>query len=139
MRRSKFGKIDYSELNSKPEVHELATAKYFSKMGFDVVFLRPSNIKGSNNPDFLLAGKVWETKSPIGKSRRTFEDDYRKAVKQSSNIIFDLRRKSQSEEKWCIEKLKNHSINSAIKTLVVITHDEKLLTLKGDFDIIKLR
>ena len=33
------GIIDISQLNTPPEKHELETAKYFSKLGKDVVFI----------------------------------------------------------------------------------------------------
>ena len=47
MKKIKKGKVDYSALNKKPEDHELYAADYFAELGFDVVFIRPSNIKGS--------------------------------------------------------------------------------------------
>ena len=133
----KIGKIDISALNVPPEKHEYETAKYFANRGFDVVFISPHYINGYHNPDFAMAGKVWETKSPSGESRRTFEDNFRKATKQSEHIIMDLRRLNPKHEKWCIEKLKREAgISSKVKTLLAITHDGRLLTVKGKFDII---
>ena len=136
MKKIQSGKIDISELNTPPEKHEFETAKYFANKGFDVAFLKPSNIKGTNNPDFLLLGKIWEIKSPIGKSRRTYEDNLKKAIKQSGNIIFDLRRLDQISEKLCINILKKYKSLLAIKILLIIKRNGKLLTLKGNFDIL---
>lgn len=38
-----------------------------------------------------MNGIIWETKSPIKYSKRSFEDNFEKAIKQSENVIFDLR------------------------------------------------
>ena len=136
MKEKIVGKIDISELNTPPEKHEFETAKFFANKGFDVTFLKPSSIKGTNNPDFLLLGKIWEIKSPIGKSRRTYEDNLRKAIKQSGNIIFDLRRLDWSSEMLCINVLNKYKSLLAVKILLIIKRNGKLLTLKGNFDIL---
>ena len=135
MKNGKTGKIDISALNVPPERHEYETARYFASRGYDVIFIRPSNVKGLHNPDFKICNKVWETKSPSGESKRTFEDNFRKAIKQSEHIIIDLRRISAKQEKWCIEKLKKENrLSFVVKTLLVITRDGRLLTIKGKFD-----
>lgn len=133
--KNRTGRIDYSALNKEPEEHELYTADFFANLGFDIVFIRPSNIKGSNTPDFIMCGKCWETKSPTGSSKRTFQDDLRKAIRQSEHIIIDLRRKDYRDKQWCIEKLKREALSSKIKTLLTIVDDETMLILKGKFDI----
>ena len=133
--KKKTGRIDISALNVPPEKHEYETAKYFANRGFDVVFVGPHYINGYHNPDFTMAGRVWETKSPSGESRRTFEDNFRKATKQSEHIIMDLRRLNQKHEEWCIEKLKKESnVSSRVRTMLAITRDGRLLTIKGKFD-----
>ena len=43
----KIGNIDISRLNNPPNKDEFATAKYFAEQGIDIVFIRPSNIKGN--------------------------------------------------------------------------------------------
>ena len=67
---NKTGQIDISELTIPPEKHELYTAKFFAQKGKDITFIRPSNIKGNYKADFVMDGKIWEVKSPIGKSKR---------------------------------------------------------------------
>ena len=136
MKKTRRGKIDISELNVPPEKHEYETAKYFANRGLDVVFIGPRYIKGMNNPDFKLAGKIWETKCPMGRSKRTFEDNLRKAAKQSRHVIIDLRRIDSALEKWCISKMKEQGDTLRIKTLLSITRDGRLLTIKGKFDSI---
>ena len=92
------GKIDISALSAPPEKHELATAKYFSALGKDIVFIAPSNIKEAYKPDILMDGVGWEMKSPTGKSKRTIEKLYKHAAQQSKYIIFDLRRTNMNEQ-----------------------------------------
>ena len=133
MDKSKIGKIDISALNVPPEKYEYETARYFANRGYDVVFVRPRYINGFHNPDFEMCNKIWETKSPDGKSKRTFEDNFRQATKQSEHIIIDLRRVQTEQESWCIKKLEKESRVSKVKTLLVITRDGRLLTVKGRF------
>ena len=137
MNNTKKGRVDISELNTPPEKHEYDTAKYFAERGYDVVFVKPSNIKGQNSPDFEMGGKIWETKSPTGSSERVFDNNFRKAMKQSEHIIFDLRRMKKQNEVWCLNKINRQKSSCKIKTLLVITGDGRLLICKGKFDIIK--
>lgn len=136
MKNEKMGKIDISELNVPPEKHEYETARFFADRGLDVKFLKPSNIEGTNSPDFAMAGKVWETKSPIGSSMRVYEDNFKKALKQSENIIFDLRRLKVADEEKCLKRLLKMVDLPKLKTLLIISRDGRLLTLKGDFAIL---
>lgn len=131
MRKIKKGRIDYSSLNKKPENHELAVANYFANLGIDITFIKPSNIKGSNSPDFWMQNKVWEVKSPIKYGYSSFEDNVKKAMKQSEHIIFDLRRLSIKDEEKYKKGLAKRKEARRIKTLIIITREGVILTLKG--------
>ena len=123
----KKGIVDISQLQVPPEKHELATARYFANMGKDVVFLKPSNIPEVHRPDILMGGVEWEIKCPQGKSKRTIEQNFRQAIKQSHSIIFDLRR-INVPEKQCIAQLERHfNTRSDIKRLLVIKVNGELL------------
>ncbi len=63
------GKIDVSKLNSLPEDHKFAVAKFFSEQGKDVEFIKPSNIPNIHTPDIHMDGVDWEIKSPQGQSK----------------------------------------------------------------------
>ena len=97
MKEIRVGHIDISALNTPPEKHEYETAKYFARRYKDIVFIKPSSIKGQHTPDFLMCGKMWEIKCPLVYSKSSFEDIFRKATKQSCHIIFDLRRLRKSD------------------------------------------
>lgn len=124
---NKTGTIDISQLNTPPEKHEFETAKYFSGMGKDIVFLKPRNIPNFHTPDIVMDGVEWEIKSPIGSSKRTISDNFKKAVKQSKYIIFDLRRVTLSE-KQCIAQLeKEFAVRPYLKRLLIICKNGELL------------
>lgn len=131
-----IGGIDVSALNVPPEKHEHETALYFAKRGWDVVFMKPSSIKKQHSPDFIMNNKIWEIKSPIVFSKSSFEDNLRRAVKQSENIIYDLRRLRRNDEMKYINNLIKRSNSQKIRTLIVIPRDGKMLTIKGVFDSI---
>ena len=125
-----IGRIDVSELISPPEPLEFETAKYFASLGKNVVFILPSHIPNQYSPDIRMDGVEWEIKCPIGKSKRTLENNMRKALKQSQNIIFDLRHLKLSE-KSSITQLENEFNNrKRIKKLLIIKKDGELLVYK---------
>ena len=124
---NKIGVIDISRLNNPPEKHELATAKYFSEMGKDITFIEPSNIPQVHRPDIQMDGIEWEIKAPVGKSKRTIEQNFRQAIKQSQSIIFDLRRINVPETE-CLKQLERHfKTRSDIKRLWIIKINGELV------------
>ena len=125
-----IGQIDVSELISPPESLEFETAKYFAALGKNVVFILPSHIPNQHSPDIKMDGVEWEIKCPVGKSKRTLENNMRKALKQSRNIIFDLRHLKLSE-KSSINQLENEYKNrTRIKKLLIIKKDGELIEFK---------
>ena len=133
MKKSKVGKVDYSTLKTPPEKHERVTANYFANKGFDVVFIRPSSVKGSNNPDCTINGRIWELKSPTTYSDSSFEYNFKKAISQSKNIIFDLRRLNKRDEQKYLKELTKRGNSRTIKALVAITRDGRKVDIKGKF------
>ena len=85
------GKIDISNLKVPPEKHELETARFFAQRGHDIEFIPPNNSPNIHTPDIKMDGVEWEIKSPVGKSKRTIEQSFRKAVMQSRYITITPR------------------------------------------------
>ena len=123
----KHGKIDISQLKIPPERHELETAKYFAALGYDIEFIPPSNSPNMRTPDIYMDGVSWEIKCPRGRSKRTIENNFRKAKEQSENIIFDLRRISISEEKCILELKQRFAQKRDVKRLPIIKKNGELL------------
>lgn len=122
----KAGSIDISELLVPPHKHELQTARFFSEKGYDIKFIRPSNIPDNHRPDFCMKGIEWEIKSPSGKSKHSIEKRYAEAKKQSANIIFDLRRCGLSDT-VSISTLEKQFYAHHSKRLLIITKDGSLV------------
>ena len=76
-----------------------------------------------------MNGLKWEMKSPKGKSRSTLEHAFQAAVKQSENIIFDLRRTDFPEEKSLATLSKLMMTSKRAKTLGIITKSKKITWL----------
>jgi hypothetical protein len=115
-----------------PEKHELETANILAAMGKDIEFLPPSYAKGIFSPDLLMDGQRWEMKSPCGCSKRTIENNFRRAQKQSENIIFDLRRIGL-DENVAISKIKRElslQRSGKIRRIIIITKNNKILDFK---------
>ena len=120
------GIIDISQLQTPPQKHELATARFFANLGKDVVFIVPSNIPEVYRPDILMDDIEREIKSPVGKSRRTIEKNFHKAALQSKNIIFDLRRINVPEAQ-CLKQLEREFLDKRTHRLLVITKSGELV------------
>ena len=127
---NKIGTIDISQLKTPPEKSEFETAKYLAEKGKNIVFIRPSSIPNQHRPDILMDGLEWEIKCPKGKSRRTIENNMRKAIMQSHNIIFDLRHIKLSEDKSIAKLEHEFKINTRLKKLYIIRKDRTLLSYK---------
>ena len=113
------------------EKHEYDTILYLTNLGYDVELVPPSNIPKTKSPDICMRGKFWEIKSPEGKNIRTIEHAFKRAVKQSENIILDLRRNKVNAEiaVKCIQKLLGSS--RRVREIWVITNENGLLTLRN--------
>ena len=123
------GQIDITKLNTPPEPHELDTALYFAKLGYDIAFIKPSNIPNIHTPDISMNGIEWEIKCPQGKSRHTIEQNFRIAVTQSHNLIFDLRRSNIPEIQSLQQLQKLFEAKKYVKRLLIIKKSGELLSL----------
>ena len=121
------GRIDISQLNCPPDRSEFSVAKYFADLGKDIVFIPPSAIPGQHRPDILMDGVEWEIKCPEGNSKRTIENNMRKALLQSRNVIFDLRHIQLSEKEGLSKLEKEYRINSQLRKLYIIRKNGDLI------------
>lgn len=122
------GYIDISDLNTPPEQAEFETAKYFAELGKDVSFIKPSSIPNQHRPDIVMDGAEWEIKCPEGNSKRTIENNMRKALQQAHNVIFDLRHMKYPESKSISKLEKEFAINTRLRRLYIIKKSGELLT-----------
>ncbi len=109
------------------DVHEKIAVDFLAtKLGNDITFLTPDRRRGTKTPDIEMNGLRWEIKSPTGKSSRTIENNLRLALKQSPNIVLDLRRMDGRipTNKFLKEIEKQFQLTKTIKRIIVITRQE---------------
>ena len=122
------------EDGSKPEAHEIQTALFLKKHGKKIIFLAPKNQNHVKTPDIKMDGKSWEIKSPKSAGSRTIEAAFRQAIKQSENVIFDLRNSKATDEANLSRLRHVYGLirGKKVKNLIVITKEQKLLDLNEE-------
>ena len=109
------------------KTHENATAVFLTEQGFDVELIPASNIEGVHTPDIKMDGLKWEMKAPLGEGNQLMENTIQRALRQSQNIIIDLRHTKRHQTK-CLRELEKQFLNKkGIKRLKVITKSGKTL------------
>ena len=113
-----------------PEPHELDAAFILARhFRCTVEFLVPIDDYKRKTADIVMFGTQWEMKSPTGASKATIENQFRRASKQSKNIIVDTRRTTLEDkeiEKSIVRETKKHS---AIKKVILINKSEKVVEM----------
>jgi len=124
----KYEVIVKTDLQDRPEDHELSAAlilaAYFKT---NVVFLRPTSRK---TPDVEIDGTKWEVKSPRGNGKKTIDNNFRTARRQSQNIVVDLRRIKMHQRK-AISRV-NFFLSSGphrLKKVLVITKKSEVIEI----------
>lgn len=80
--------------------------------------------------DFRIGGTLWELKSPLGRGKRTIQNNIRKANQQCANIVVDLRFCKINEEQ-AIQRVRYEVLRmTSIKKVLVITKDIRVLAIK---------
>ncbi len=109
------------------EKHEYRTVLLFTEMGVDIELIPKSEKKGVHAPDIVMNGLRWEMKSPKGEGKYLIQNTIQKAVKQSRNVIVDLRRAKRSQERCLQELEKEFGSSKNLQKLKVITKSRKIL------------
>lgn len=123
----KYEVVIKTDLKDRPKDHELSAAlilaDYFKS---DVVFLRPQLDK---TPDIDVNGMSWEIKSPKGDGKKTIDNNFRAARKQSLNIIMDLRRIKMHQSKAKARINFFLSTPHHFKKVLIITKNNKIVEI----------
>lgn len=109
--------------------HENATVVFLTEQGFDVELLPPVQRKGARTPDITMNDLEWEIKCPVGKSTNTIKRAFKTALRQSKNIIFDLRGSKMTDTVNIAKLEKEFDDVKSAKHLLIITKKRKLLEL----------
>ncbi|MCL2869798.1 hypothetical protein FWF48_03255 [Candidatus Saccharibacteria bacterium] len=115
----------------KVQPHESNAVRTLEKHGFSGEMIEPVGIKGNRTPDLSLGGVLWEIKSPTGKSRQTIERQFKRAVRQSRNIIIDTRRtKLDDAEIEGYIKLRLKNSRNTKKVMMINKRDKIIVDFK---------
>ena len=128
MTKIKKGKITPNGVVLK--THENATVVFLTEQGYDVELIPKSNIKGVHTPDIIVNKTKWEMKAPKGEGNSLMKNTVQKALKQSRNIIIDLRRTKRHQSKCLRELERQFKKSKSIKTLWAITKTHKIIDFK---------
>ena len=112
------------------ERHEYNTINVLLSAGLDVELVVKSRTPHSKSPDIYMMGMLWEMKAPTGKTLRAIERILHRAIKQSSNIVMDLRRTPMSDEILCTAIEKFFHNMRPIRSLWIITKSKQIVRLK---------
>ena len=103
------------------ETHENATVVYLTEQGFNVELIPPKQLKGARTPDLRMDGLEWEMKAPTSNGKYTIEHSFRSALKQSPNIIFDMRNSKIPQDKAISELERRFNDFKKVQKLIIIT------------------
>lgn len=73
------------------EKHENDTVVFFTNLGKTIELIPPSNTPCNRRPDFVMDGLEWEMKGPHETNKVVVERAFHKALRQSCNVVIDLR------------------------------------------------
>ncbi len=110
--------------------HENATVVFLTEQGFDVELIPPVQRKGARTPDIRILDLEWEMKGPKSNGKYTIEHSFRSALKQSPNIIFDIRGSKMPEQKCIAEIERRFNDFKKVSRVMIITKHRKLLDFK---------
>lgn len=123
----KYEVIVKTDLADLPKAHELSAALILAyHFKTDVTFLRP---KYARTPDVEVNGVKWEIKSPMGNGKRTIDNNFNEARKQSKNIVIDLRRIKMHQSKANARIKFYLSTSHQFKCVLVIAKNKKITVI----------
>lgn len=112
------------------KTHENATVVFLTEQGHDIELIPKVNIEGVHTPDILMEGIRWEMKAPIGEGNQLMENTIQRALKQSQNVIVDLRRTKRHQTKCLRELRKQFDSKKDLQRLRIIAKGGKILDFK---------
>lgn len=95
--RNKIGRVNKNGVKSEPG--EEKTFEFLALLGFDIELIIPTHAQKIKNPDVLIAGTIWEVKTPTSHNENTIKNRFREAADQATHIVFDLRYVKRDHEK----------------------------------------
>ena len=123
------GQVIIPENHPNPPLpHEVNIASVLAGHYQSVVqFIIPVDDYKRKSADVIMHGVQWELKCPIGASKSTIRNQFRRASRQSKNIVIDVRRTKleySNIEKEVLFQIKERPY---IKKVILIDKYEKII------------
>lgn len=110
---------------------EYETAQALAKAGLTVEFIRRSEENRRTSADAVINGLVWEMKAPKADNARAIDRNLRRALHQSTYIIFDSRRMKKLPDAVIERELRKHAQEMrSIKHLWFINRRREIIDIK---------
>lgn len=121
------------ELDAVPTENEIQVVDILVKNKIPkehILFLKPNRQKGSRTPDIIIDHTLkWEIKSVEKDGKYTLDHAERAGLKQSENLVFDLRKLSKPVAKKYEARLqKDYQRINKWTRLIIIDKKQKCLT-----------
>ena len=114
-----------------PAQHEVDAAYILARhYQTTIEFLIPVDDYRRKSADIVMLGTIWEIKSPIGESKSTIRNQFRRASRQAKSIIIDGRRtrlKYDILEKEVFFQIRKRPY---IKKVILIDANEKVIEIQ---------
>lgn len=111
--------------------HEYETARALAREGYNITFIKKSDVKHERTPDVLIDGELWEMKSPKSSSTRAIERNLRRALGQSSRVVFDSSRMKQMPDLTVERELRKRAEEmKSLKRLILVSKRRQVIDIK---------
>ena len=107
------------------EKHEISTVVFLTSKGFNVELVPP--VLERKTPDIKMNGLFWEIKRPKANSKYTIQHAFKSALRQSPNVIFDLRSSKLHQEQAFNRLKREFKLSKSVKQLKVILKSHKIV------------
>lgn len=116
--------------NVSLQEHECETVLFLAKLGKNIELIPPSNTPHARRADFIMDNLAWEMKSPEQIKKEVLERAFDKALKQSCNVVIDLRR-AKGKESFALKHLQKCFVSSRrARRLIIVTKRQSMIDWK---------
>jgi hypothetical protein len=119
------------QTGATPNKNEIAAVNFLAENFREpILFLRELDIKNARTADIFWLNENWEIKTPMGISSATIKRSFKVALRQSVNMIFDLRKNPLPDSRNVDKLTKEFGDIKKAQKLVIILKNCKFMELK---------
>lgn len=104
----------------KPKLHEVATMKRLTHLGFCVSWRGHKPSRDGTRPDISMEQKVWDLKAPQGSGKHNASEQMRTIRHQTDRGVIDLVRLPQNESEYAREVARRLILDRRILEIIIL-------------------